>query len=83
MDVTEDTAEWLAREMREIRRRIKAVKGLSINQVLQRAGVSYSTWWRWDQYTMQKPGGQVARMDRLNRVKNAVAGFETEQASTK
>lgn len=80
MNGTDEAAEWLTHEMREIRRRVRAVPGLTINAVLQRADIAYSTWWRWEQYTRGNPSGQLPRMDRIARVKNTVAAIEAEQA---
>lgn len=77
--MNDETAEWLGAEMRDIRRRVRAVPGLSIRRLLLDAEVSYSTWWRWEQYTVGKPGGQVARMDRIARVKSALAEHEAER----
>jgi hypothetical protein len=78
MENTDETAEWLTREMREIRRRVREIPGCSVNKVMLRAGIHFSTWWRWEQYTLGKPGGQVAGMERIARVKSALAELEAE-----
>lgn len=79
MDSTDATAaDWVTAEIREIRRRMRDVPGLTLHRLLKRAGVSYSTFWRWEQFTLGKPGGTQPLMDRLARVKKALSAMEEE-----
>lgn len=76
----DETAAWLQQEMSDIRQRVKQVEGLSLRQLLIRAGVNYSTWWRWYQYTLGHPRGQAPRIDNFARVKSTLGQIEAEHA---
>lgn len=76
--MTADIAQSVTSEMREIRRRVRAIPGLTVRKLLARAGISYSTWWRWEQYTLGRPAGQVPRMDRLDALKAALRECEAD-----
>ena len=71
-----DPRAWMRAEIRDIRRRVQAVPGLSVNQVLRRSGVAWSTWWRWEQYVAGYPDGQVATLPSVMALRSAMADFE-------
>lgn len=80
----QEMMESVATRMRAIRERQQALNNppMRMSQVLARAEVDYSTWWRWERYSTGQKGGTVPSLRTLDRITRQLDHIEAEQRAS-